>query len=515
MNPTFLKGLKGNKAFHFAVLIIILSIFTAFCNYYRLPLSGASDFIKYGIHFLILTSAIIGILGILACHRWIFPIFAPPVLFLCLASSISLYLFNITITSEIIEVVLKTDWSVSREFISIQLILLFLLTLIIIFYIIWLRFKIRTESSKSTISILIISILILTPALVLNKKRNNTILSRVPFSLISAANEYSQAIEVSKIKRQNIAADAVYTGGDSVLVVLILGESLRNDHLAFNGYKKNTTPLLSQREIFSFPQNKSQYTHTAASIPQILTRADSIFPDKAFSEESILSIYSRLGFKTLWFANQVPDYTYASLAKNCDKYLSLNTKTSTYSDIVSTDQNILEQLNKDIHYNDVKKKLFVLHTMGSHWYYNYRCPKEMRQFLPVTTSRSFANNSKEQMVNSYDNSVYFTDYFINEVITKFEDEKAIIIYISDHGESLGEDDKWLHAFEHETLHNAACFIWMSQKYKTDYSSIESLRKNTFKKTNTSAIFHTLLQAGSIHSEALDYTKSLLSENYSR
>lgn len=511
MKHTKLTLLLRNKTTILVVALMSLSIIIAFSNYYRLPLSGLSDLMQYGIHFAILSSALTGILILSSVNRWVFLTVAPFILLLSITSACSLYFYNITITSEIIEVVLKTDWSVSKEFISPQLILLTIGVLFIIFLTIRFRFLTPKENLKISIVLIIISVLMISPAVILNTYRNNTIIKRAPFSLIDASREYHKVIKLSKLKRNIIAEDAQSTSEDSLTVLLILGESVRNDHLTFNGYTRNTTPRLSQRDIYTFKQNRSLYTHTAASIPQLLTRADSTSPSLAFSEESLLSIFSRVGFKTTWIANQIPDYTYATLAKSCDNYINLSANTNTYSDRISTDQNIIDYLDKTK--KTTKRNLVVMHTIGAHWYYNYRCPKERRQFTPTTKSRSFASNSPEQMINSYDNAILFMDYFIDQIIIRYKNENTILIYVSDHGETLGEDERWLHAFEHETLYNAACFMWMSEKYKENNSFSKAALINTKKRSNTSAIFHTALHAAGISTDVFDYKKSLLSEEY--
>ncbi|WP_222844173.1 phosphoethanolamine transferase [Saccharicrinis aurantiacus] len=414
-------------------------------------------------------------------------------------------------TSEIIEVIFKTHWAVTKEFIGTSFVFLFVFLFIGLVFIMWLRLRLARIQTQQKILLFFVSLLLIFPAIAANKKRYNTMISRVPFSLINATKEYYLTLKNSQLERKVIGEDAYCTNEDSVIVVLVLGESLRNDHLSFNGYDKCTSPLLEKRRIYSFNKNRSLHTYTAASIPQILTRADSMNLQRAYNEESIISLFKRVGYNTVWLANQVPDYTYAALAKGSDIYLNLNAQNSDYSDALSTDQNILNVVDQHINGINYKKKFLILHTLGSHWYYNYRCPLDMRIFYPIINSRSFVDNSSEQMINSYDNTVYFTDYFIDEIISKLEGKNSILIYVSDHGESLGEDGKWLHATNHESLYNAACFIWMSDRYIRRYGL--NPHQNTSKRTNTSSIFHTLLQAGGIQSNILEMNKSLLSDDF--
>ncbi len=507
---------KPNRSFlSYLSITFLLVLFITFSNYFRIPISGISDLIKYGIHFIILSVSVFGIFILFAANKWIFLITAPLILLISISSACSLYFFNFTITSEIIEVIIKTDWQVSKEFISFQLIALVIITLLVIVGLVIFRFHLPNLRMNKKIWILTLSFILILPAIILNKKRNNTIIKRVPYSFVDAYQEYRKALIYSQQKRQIIAPDAKYCASDdSLIVMLVLGESLRNDHLTFNGYTRNTTPKLSSRTIYSFKHNRSLFTHTAASVPQILTRSDLQNKQASYNEESVLDIFKRAGFETTWLANQVPDYTYAGLAKKCDHYHNLSERSNSYSDKLLTDQNILNTLDSYLEFESNSKKLIVLHSMGSHWYYNYRCPEEMRKFKPITNSRSFSNNSADQMINSYDNSVVFTDYFIDNIITKLEGKNAILIFVSDHGESLGENGKWLHAFENESLYNAACFIWLSNEYMAEDDNIRNLIANGLKTSNTSSIFHTLLQAGHIQSKVFRREQSLFSPNYS-
>ena len=100
-----LSNSNKNKLIYISILLTI-SIFISLSNYIRIPLSGISDFIKYAIHFTILSAAVTGILLLISTQRWLFAVTSPLILLISLASATSLYFYNITVTSEIIEVVL-------------------------------------------------------------------------------------------------------------------------------------------------------------------------------------------------------------------------------------------------------------------------------------------------------------------------------------------------------------------------------------------------------------------------
>ncbi|TIH01871.1 hypothetical protein D0S45_21020, partial [Marinifilum sp. JC120] len=120
-------------------------------------------------------------------------------------------------------------------------------------------------------------------------------------------------------------------------------------------------------------------------------------------------MFKQCGFDTYWFANQTPDYTYDGIAKSVDHYIPTSVMSSVYSDKLWTDENILEVFDSKIS-KSTKQKLIVLHTIGSHWYYNYRYDDRFKKFIPVSNSRSIHHNTSEELINSYDNSILYMDY---------------------------------------------------------------------------------------------------------
>ena len=81
--------------------------------------------------------------------------------------------------------------------------------------------------------------------------------------------------------------------------------------------------------------------------------------------------------------------------------------------------------------------LYVLHSIGSYWYYNNHVPDSMQIFQPLTTARVAKQNTTEQMINSYDNTAYYLDYLLSDLISHLQNRTAIVFYQSDHGEVLG------------------------------------------------------------------------------
>ena len=140
------------------------------------------------------------------------------------------------------------------------------------------------------------------------------------------------------------------------------------------------------------------------------------------------------------------------------------------------------------------KNLYILHTIGSHWYYNLHVPDSLLQYLPLTNNRVITSNTVEQVVNSYDNTILAIDVFLDELTHRFKDTPAILLYISDHGESLGEEGHFLHANYEETKYPAA-LVWYSDKYETMYpEKIKALKRNRIRRYRTDYFFPSVLSA---------------------
>ena len=118
--------------------------------------------------------------------------------------------------------------------------------------------------------------------------------------------------------------------------------------------------------------------------------------------------------------------------------------------------------------------------------------------------------SREAMINSYDNTIVATDEFLHQIIDKLRDRNAIMVFVSDHGESLGENGVYLHATEDEYLHYPACLFWYSGTYGSLFADkIAALRANRLHSYNTSAVFHTVLSLADITTPTKTDSLSLL------
>jgi glucan phosphoethanolaminetransferase (alkaline phosphatase superfamily) len=332
--------------------------------------------------------------------------------------------------------------------------------------------------------------------------------NRIPFNLYFVTSQYFAEREEALTERPALSESTTCEEEKNLTVVFVIGEALRSDHLGINGYERNTTPYLSNEEIVSFPHIYSKYTYTDASLAHILTRADSVHPDLGYKERSFIDLFKRCGYYTGWLAHQEPTKSYVYFMHECDTLIHINANKSPYVFDRWTDDDMLPAFDALLAEKE-RKALIILHTIGSHWYYNSHYTDEFERFTPVTKSRIVSSNTQEEMINSYDNTVLYTDYFLHELIERLRDKKAVLFYLSDHGEALGEDGVWLHAADAPPMHHPACFVWMSPSYKNEHPEMyDMLQQNKNQRYRTDFLFPTITEAAGIQNDGMNPQLSL-------
>lgn len=305
--------------------------------------------------------------------------------------------------------------------------------------------------------------------------------------------------------------------------VLIIGETSRRNNWQLNGYSRKTNPLLSQQKnLVNLNNMLSISSATRSSIPMILTRkSENQVYNYNFPEKSIISAFKEVGFKTYWLSTQQQfgnfDTSTSVYAKEADQVIFLNK--ANYTDAGEYDDVIIPIFNKIINQNE-NKQFIIIHTLGSHYNYKHRYPDNFNLYKPSLNSLDkYSLQSKEykqNLVNSYDNSILFTDYVLNELIEalkKKDDIESFLLYSSDHGEDLFDEEceKSGHGLETKNNFEIASFIWYSNIFSANHSQkVENLIKNKGRKINQTAIFPTLIDAANINIPDYMLKRSILS-----
>lgn len=294
------------------------------------------------------------------------------------------------------------------------------------------------------------------------------------------------------------------------VVVMVIGESSRYDRWSLNGYRRETNPLLkNEPNLVSLSNVITAVSATRLSVPILVSRKPATQSLKAgFAEKSFLTAFKEAGFKTYWLSNQMSygqfDTPVSVFANEADVTQFLNL--GGFTDNSNFDQILLGPLKNALN-EPAPKKLIVLHTLGSHWNYSHRHPKEFDKWQPslfgVANPAYTDLKIKAQLNNSYDNSILYTDWFLTQVIDTLKSTKQLssLMYVSDHGQTLYDGTCNLAFHGHNTQYefHIPAFVWYSDSYKTIYpEKIRQLKLHRNAKLATENIFHSLLDMGDIH-----------------
>lgn len=318
------------------------------------------------------------------------------------------------------------------------------------------------------------------------------------------------------------------------IYIFIIGESARYDHFSINGYFRNTSPRLQTREgLINFTNVCSPAPNTHLAIPLLLLNSSPQDFNTIYDKPSVITYFKKLGFQTYWISNYTEfnklDTPITVIANEADSVIYLsNLQHKDEEDEESQyryDEDILPVISKILSESASDKLFIVLQTMGSHYRYDLRYPPQFDIFKPSMRGRKdlrlYDISSKEIKINSYDNSIVYTDYFIDLVIDKLSSYKNIIgsvIYISDHGQDLFDDERnlFFHANKEITRHVAhvPMFIWLSNTYKVKFpQKTAAALQNRTKKISGTSIFHTIIDMADITYGGENLTKSIFSFSF--
>ena len=309
---------------------------------------------------------------------------------------------------------------------------------------------------------------------------------------------------------------------NSKIIVLVIGESSRRQNWELNGYNRETNKNLKyQDNLINLSDMVSVSNATRSSIPIMLTRkpAEKVF-SYDFSEKSIISVFNEVKFKTYWLSTQQKfgafDTSTSVYAKEANNIYFLNK--SNYNTQSDLDEILIPKF-KEIINNDDGNKFIVVHTLGSHYNYLHRYSGDYDLFKPslrdIEKYSLQEQKYKNEMLNSYDNSIAYTDYVLNELIELLklkENTESFLLFSSDHGEDLYVDGCGKSGHGNETHFNfeIASFIWYSNMFKqNNLEKIKNADINYNKKINQTAIFPTLVDAANIEIPKYRLNKSLL------
>lgn len=477
---------------------IFYALFLLAPNYRHYPAEGLNDYLLITGHGLLSSLGLFAFLFILILNKYVWSLLLPLLSMAAGLTAFFVWQIDISVNPALIESIFNTHAGEALDYLSWPLALIALLHLLVALGFSYWRWHTNWRG-RDNLYFLAAAVMAATVFNIVNNKRVNTLSSRAPFVYYSAIKEQLQNKADSRLPRK-APGQLLHCGEDSLTVVLIIGEALRADHLQMNGYDRVTMPLMEARDVISFPNIYSPHTHTAASLPYMLTRAQPKLSDPMQDEHSLVQLFQKCGFRSTWLANQNPISTFSFIINECDSSIINKPHLSDYSNTPKYDSDLLphfKRLNAEGHAN----QLIIVHIAGNHWWYNKNLPPDFHYYQPVMENKRLSPANRQKMINSYDNVTRFTDYVIDQMLQQLDEKNAWMIFLADHGQSFGEDGKWLHANDAPQEQNPASFAWFSDKYiKSHSEKVAQLTKNRLDTTDTAFLFHTLLQGSGIKTD---------------
>ncbi|WP_058909917.1 phosphoethanolamine transferase EptA [Entomohabitans teleogrylli] len=292
------------------------------------------------------------------------------------------------------------------------------------------------------------------------------------------------------------------------VVILVVGEASRAANYSLNGYPRETNPELKKQHVVFFSHASSCGTETAVSVPCMFSGMPRKQYDASLArhQEGLLDVMSHAGINLLWREND------GGCKGACDRIPHTDMTQWQLNDLCSNGacldgiqlhrlNNILDGVRQDT--------VIVLHLMGSHGpsYYR-RYPPQFRRFTPTCDSNQIQDCSQQQLINTYDNTILYTDTLVSNTIDALKQRSdklnTALVYLSDHGESLGENGIYLHGTPYMLAPSGQTHIpflfWLSGSYAQNFR-INTQCLNTMaakQEVSQDNLFHTMLGMLDIH-----------------
>lgn len=303
-----------------------------------------------------------------------------------------------------------------------------------------------------------------------------------------------------------IGEDAVVNrtqGARARLLVVVVGETVRAQNWGLNGYERDTTPGLGVRNVVNFPDVSACGSNTEVSLPCLFAPIGRRDYDESRirSQQSLLHVLDRVGIETLWLDNQTgckgvcEELPIVRIRgdedpSRCDGKVCL--------DAVLFDRAASELRSAGPGQAD---RVIIVHPLGNHGpAYSRRYPKAFRAFVPTCESPDLDGCDDASIRNSYDNAILYSDHLLSGLIDELaqrEDLDTALIYVSDHGESLGEHGIYLHGLPYvmapDVQLKVPMFVWMNHNWSESGAiDMKCLRETSGSPQTHDFLFHSVL-----------------------
>ncbi len=332
----------------------------------------------------------------------------------------------------------------------------------------------------------------------------------VPVNYLAELSSYVGEIAKPELPYEAIGSDAKQgalwqqpNASRPLIVVLVVGETARAANFGLNGYARQTTPELAGiLQLVNFTNVSSCGTSTAISVPCIFSDLgrEGFSAEKARARDNLINIVSKAGFDVDWFGNNT------NCKDVCRAVPEIRAVREEHSQFCIGDRSCMDGaifgLFEKTLVAPFGRRFVVLHMLGSHGPgYHLRYPREFERFTPVCRETDFSKCSVSDIVNAYDNTLLYTDHLLASTIRSLEGladrADTALLYVSDHGESLGENGIFLHALPYaiapDVQTRVPMVFWASSGFldrmRLDAGCLQTERGQLLSHDN---VFHTVL-----------------------
>ena len=296
------------------------------------------------------------------------------------------------------------------------------------------------------------------------------------------------------------------------LVIWVIGESSRPQNWSLFktwGYPRDTTPRLRARtDILPLPGMRATAPYTSAAVPSMLSLSPITQWQQINATKSVVTAFAEAGYQTAWIENQPCD-----VGGGIIPLIAVEASQVRYLGRRALDGETVAALGRLLNARKPQDKLFVvIHLMGSHFEYDLRYPPDHARFAPRTSSR------KERLVAQYDNSLLYSDFVLDRLIETVRQTQlpGLLVFSSDHGENLLDDDRqlWAHGIGTEYDLRAAALFWFSEAlWHTRREAIRNASRHRDDPIDLSYLAHAVLDFTGIRADGLDPQKSLFNREF--
>lgn len=355
-----------------------------------------------------------------------------------------------------------------------------------------------------------------------SRLNTSTAILRVPCDFMAARRALGDEETMMPLLDARMAEENISANGDTPYVIFILGESTDRNKMSAYGYKNDTTPLLNKRiesgETVLFTDTIACANSTATAMSIIFSFADKKTKTPWYENGCMVDIFNKAGFYTSYLSNQSPSDKYGNmdgvLAKRSAEFaFTANEGSSAGLPVRNYDGELLPLLDNSLANNSNAKSFYIVHLTGTHEEFKLRYPKEFAKF---TADDEDAPQAKWREVKAYyDNAVSYNDYVVDEIIKRFADKNAVLIYISDHGDDVYDNPDGFMGHSEENKRSPhmieiPMLVWGSNSFWSSHSGLkQELTAAKDRPYSTENVIHFIFDLAGIKTSSYDSQKSIL------